>query len=357
MDHQENNSTSLFRYYTPFQKMAIFLLGVLAFTAICCLALVVTNQAAGNASPASLPQPARLANPSATANIPAAQPTNTPNRTPTPPPSQTSTANLPATLKPAGNTFPCIPPQTAQVAEVAEVVDGDTIKVWLDGQLQGLRYIGVDTPETSFGTEPFGPEAADLNSRLVLGKQALLYRDVSEVDRYGRLLRYVVVDGVFINDELVRGGYAEAKDYPPDTACAALFHRTQAAAQTAKAGMWAAGFMALPVATKPTGNQPTNGGTNNASTVIITAVDKRAEVVTIRNNGSTAVNLAGWVLVSEKGNQACALGGTLAAGQSLAIWAQSGAGYSCNFGDPIWNNSQSDPAALYNAAGQLVSRK
>lgn len=89
-------------------------------------------------------------------------------------------------------------------------------------------------------------------------------------------------------------------------------------------------------------------------------VDKRAEYVDIRNDGGTAQDLSGWVLVSERGNQACSLGGIIGPGETLRIWALAEdagqGGYNCGFGSPIWNNSKSDPAVLYNAAGQEVSR-
>jgi micrococcal nuclease len=89
-------------------------------------------------------------------------------------------------------------------------------------------------------------------------------------------------------------------------------------------------------------------------------VDKRAEFVDLANNGGQAVDLGGWVLVSEKGNQACGLGGTIQPGGTLRVWAlaeDSGqGGYNCSFDNNIWNNSESDPAALYDSSGNLVDR-
>lgn len=92
----------------------------------------------------------------------------------------------------------------------------------------------------------------------------------------------------------------------------------------------------------------------------IIGVDKRAEVVTIRNNGAAEINLAGWTLRSEKGSQDCALGGVIGPGQTLEIWAMSEdagrGGFNCGFGTNIWNNSEPDPAVLINPSGQEVSR-
>ena len=79
----------------------------------------------------------------------------------------------------------------------------------------------------------------------------------------------------------------------------------------------------------------------------------------IRNSGDQAQDLSGWVLVSEKGDQRCTLGGIINPGETLRIWARAEdagqGGYNCGFGGNIWNNSESDPAALYNAAGELMA--
>jgi len=88
-------------------------------------------------------------------------------------------------------------------------------------------------------------------------------------------------------------------------------------------------------------------------------VNKREEWVDIKNMGNSDVDLAGWNLVSERGHQECPLSGIIKAGETLRIWSMTaqGDGYSCGYGSPIWNNSESDPAVLYNAQGVEVSRK
>jgi competence protein ComEC len=89
-------------------------------------------------------------------------------------------------------------------------------------------------------------------------------------------------------------------------------------------------------------------------------VDKRAEYVDIHNYGDQPQDLTGWVLVSERGNQECPLAGILNPGATLRIWALAEdahqGGYNCGFDGPIWNNQERDPAVLYNARGQEVSR-
>ena len=105
-----------------------------------------------------------------------------------------------ATFRPADMPTPAFE-QVA--AEVVEVVDGDTINVEIDGTVYAVRYIGIDCPETRHPYEPvewMGPEATEANRQLVENKTVYLEKDVSETDRYGRLLRYVfLADGTFVN--------------------------------------------------------------------------------------------------------------------------------------------------------------
>lgn len=104
-----------------------------------------------------------------------------------------------------------------QLVTVKRVVDGDTIEL---EDRQKLRYIGIDTPETvdpRTTVQCFGKEASDKNKSLVEGKKVKLEKDVSETDKYGRLLRYVYLeDDTFINLVLVKEGFAKSSSYPPD---------------------------------------------------------------------------------------------------------------------------------------------
>ncbi len=125
------------------------------------------------------------------------------------------------------------PPDTA---EVIKVIDGDTIII--EGGYR-VRYIGIDTPEIYPGLEAFGMEAREANRKLVEGKEVRLERDVSETDKYGRLLRYVYVDDIFVNAELVRQGLAQVKAYPPDTKYQEYLEELETQARQASRGIWA----------------------------------------------------------------------------------------------------------------------
>ncbi|MFC1988661.1 thermonuclease family protein [Chloroflexota bacterium] len=115
--------------------------------------------------------------------------------------------------------------------------------VYIPGYLDTtVRYIGMNTPETvhpTIGEEPYGQEASAKNKELVEGKIVRLEKDVSETDQYGRLLRYVYVDDVFVNAELVRLGYAQVSTYPPDVKYQDLFLQLQREAMEAGRGLWA----------------------------------------------------------------------------------------------------------------------
>jgi micrococcal nuclease len=124
---------------------------------------------------------------------------------------------------------------------VANVVDGDTIDVLIDGQEFRVRYTGIDTPETVDPRRPvecFGREADGRNRELVEGKTVGLERDVSETDRFGRLLRYVWVNGEMVNARLVEEGYATASAFPPDVRHSELFAALESQARADERGLW-----------------------------------------------------------------------------------------------------------------------
>ena len=129
-------------------------------------------------------------------------------------------------------------PAGAVDAQVVRITDGDTIRVsFAGGTNLALRYIGIDTPETD---EAFFQEAAAYNEQLILGQTVYLETDVSETDRYGRLLRHVwLADGRLVSEELVAAGLAVASTYPPDVKYQARFLDAERVARGAGLGFWA----------------------------------------------------------------------------------------------------------------------
>jgi len=134
-----------------------------------------------------------------------------------------------------------------QTATLVRVVDGDTIRAVVGGIDESIRYIGMDTPESvAPGTpvEDYSLEAVEENRRLLMGGELILERDVSEVDGFGRLLRYVWIrhtsgEYTFVNLELVLRGYAQVATYPPDVRYVDVYLAAQRQAREAGRGLWA----------------------------------------------------------------------------------------------------------------------
>jgi micrococcal nuclease len=127
-------------------------------------------------------------------------------------------------------------------APVTKVIDGDTIEVSLGGTAYKVRYIGVDTPEMDDERPEFralAQEATELNRQLVEGEIVRLEKDISETDKYDRLLRYVYVDDIFVNAELVKQGLAWAKAYEPDIKYQSYLEELETGAREAGVGIWA----------------------------------------------------------------------------------------------------------------------
>lgn len=128
--------------------------------------------------------------------------------------------------------------ETVAFARVIKIIDGDTIEIETG---EKIRYIGIDTPETVDPRRPvscFGKEAKDKNKELVEGKVVKLVKDISETDRYKRLLRYIWVGDIFVNDYLIREGYAKAATFPPDVKYEKQFQQAEKEARNANRGLW-----------------------------------------------------------------------------------------------------------------------
>lgn len=146
-----------------------------------------------------------------------------------------------------GNDDAALVPGGTASADLARVVDGDTIVARIGGREERVRYIGVDTPETVKPNTPvqcFGAEAHDLNTDLLgaVGTPLTLRFDRELRDRYGRLLAYVyrAGDGVFVNARLVGAGVARTLEIAPNTLHAAQLGRLQHTARAAGRGLWSA---------------------------------------------------------------------------------------------------------------------
>ncbi len=131
------------------------------------------------------------------------------------------------------------------VGRVVAVVDGDTVRVRVDGREETVRYIGVDTPETKRPGGPvecFGPAASAANQRLVGGREVRLEVGEEDRDRYDRLLAYVyrAGDGRLVNETLLHEGYARPLAIAPNVDHADAFSALADEAREAGRGLWSA---------------------------------------------------------------------------------------------------------------------
>lgn len=136
--------------------------------------------------------------------------------------------------------------------KVTKVVDGDTAYILINGKEEKVRFIGVDTPETkhpSQPVEPYGPEASSFTTKQLTGKQVYLETDVTERDKYGRLLAYIWLEkpqeindsqirAKMFNAHLLLNGYAQLLTIPPNVKYTDYFTKYQTEARNADKGLW-----------------------------------------------------------------------------------------------------------------------
>ena len=126
---------------------------------------------------------------------------------------------------------------------IARFVDGDTIAVNMNGTVEKVRFVGVDTPETHKPNTPvqcYGPAAAAFTKNTIGSNRVRLVSDSlsTDRDRYGRLLRYVYLpDGTLVNEKLIQEGYGFYYPYFPFTK-SGQFAADEQAAMSAHKGLW-----------------------------------------------------------------------------------------------------------------------
>jgi micrococcal nuclease len=156
-------------------------------------------------------------------------------------PSEASpTAPEPEVASPSVSTRPEMP---GSPARVIRVIDGDTVEAVFRGTVLVVRLIGIDTPETVAPGQAvmcYGPEATRFTRSRLEGRRVNLELDVERVDRYGRTLAYVWVDGELFNEVLVERGYASVTTYPPNVRYVERFVAAQRRAREAGRGFWGA---------------------------------------------------------------------------------------------------------------------
>ena len=265
---------------------------------------------------------------------------------------QSTSTTAPVNTVP-GVTVTLAPPAGSERATVTRIKDGDTVEIeMLSGASETVRLIGINTPESG---ECYSEESTVALAVLLSDQVITMTADVSDRDQYGRLLRYLWLDrGVFVNEIMVRGGYAQARDYPPDSLYAADIAVAQESAQADALGIWApdacgpatgADLRVIEVLSDPPGSDTDN---------------LEGEWVDIVNAGLTEVSMRGWVLKDESSSHRYFFADDFVIAPQMVVRISTGCGpdgdetlFWCN-GSAVWNNT-GDTAFLLDPNGNIVT--
>ena len=121
--------------------------------------------------------------------------------------------------------------QQAGTISGVEIIDGDTFRL-VNGDT--VRLIGIDAPELS---QPGGVLSREYLAHLLLGNPITLEKGSEDKDKYHRLLRFVYIGNLCINEEMIKQGYAEAR-YLPENPIRDYYLQLEIQAETTKAGLW-----------------------------------------------------------------------------------------------------------------------
>jgi micrococcal nuclease len=233
-----------------------------------------------------------------------------------------------------------------------EVIDGDTIRVNGPDGVQKVRMIGVNAPEKG---ECFYDEATSALQFSLGDRDLRLVSDVSDVDQYGRLLRYIeLADGTDVGAEMVEGGYVRSHHYEPDVSRNAHYDELQSAAEQAGVGLWAADACGAAVASDASiavDGQYNAPGDDN--------VNLNEEWVRFTNTGTESLDLTGWRVADESSSHRYQFSDlTLAPGASVTLHTGCGSDtdterYWCNKDSAVWNNG-GDTVFLQDPNGNTV---
>jgi len=245
-------------------------------------------------------------------------------------------------------------------ATVTSVVDGDTIWVDLEGEAEKVRLLGIDTPEMS-SDDCYAQEATDYLESLVFDEEVILVRDIlnDDRDKYDRLLRYVELNGVDINEKMIRDGYALYYD-TYDVLRGDDYADAELEAQSEVKGLWGDCDGA---------GEETDGSGDSDMTVLPSAESdivinrvfydgdvplvESDEYVEIKNTGSESIDLQGYRIDGSKGDEYYVFQSLmLETGGSVRVYTDQGE-YSFENNQAIWNNS-GETCYLWDNEGGLV---
>jgi len=226
-----------------------------------------------------------------------------------------------------------------EYALVTDVIDGDTII--LEDE-ESVRLIGINAPEK--GMQHYN-EAKEFLEILVLNQKVRLEKDLTNRDIYGRLLRYVFTSDIFVNFEMVKNGFANQYDYPPDVKYSSQLKEAEKLAEQKQLGVWEKSCFNL---IKLTLNYDAKGNDEK---------NLNDEWVKISYSGEEDLNLNNWT-IKDYGTSIYRFGEVILS-KSQYVIVHSGRGTDqgnvlfWNSEKPIWNNKH-DSIYLRDSLGNLV---
>ena len=247
--------------------------------------------------------------------------------------------------------YKCVSSKTSAV--ILKVIDGDTVKLQT-GEV--VRLLGINAPERG---QPYYEESTSRLRELIEGKEVILEKDVDDKDQYGRLLRYIFLNGENINVKLVREGLATVYIIPPNVKYEAELRGAENEAKSLKINIW-----------KPPEQEGEKICDNRCIGISYFHWDARGndcenlndEYVIFKNSCPYSCNLTGWTVKDESSRAPYVFPTfTLESGAMVTLYTGCGtntatslywcsSGYSCN---AIWNN-KGDTLYLRNSKGELV---
>lgn len=220
-----------------------------------------------------------------------------------------------------------------------------------------MRLVGINAPERN---ECWADQAAAAMGTIVSGETVHLERDVSDQDRYGRLLRYLRTStGGDVGGSLIDGGHAIARSYPPDTARDAEYRERQRVAREAGRGLWG------PEACGPGSSLGLGPDSIHIEIHPDAAGDDSTnlndEWVRFTNRAGGPLDLNGWMVRDESSSHRYRFADLVLA-VGAAVTLRSGCGvdtpserYWCVSGSAVWNNG-GDTVFLQDPAGNVVAQ-
>ena len=196
-------------------------------------------------------EPAAATTPTASATTASPSPTVTaasPTAVPSTTPSELSETVSAASVSPSAGDAAVDAAVAAALVPVVGIVDGDTIKVSIDGRTERVRVIGIDTPELA-GGECYAQQASSKMQSLAQSRSVRLEADPSQDDRdrYDRLLRHVFLDdGRSAAEVLIAGGFGREYTYAADYRYQSSYRAAEAAARAGDRGLWGSGCVDAP---------------------------------------------------------------------------------------------------------------